>query len=258
MVGGQGRRVLVIGVGPGDPELLTLRAVRALNEIDVVFVVDKGDAANELQQARLALCARVIDPSHPYRMVEIALDAVRDRRGGSYGDAIATWRDERAGAYEELINGLGPDEAGAFLVWGDPSLYDGTLAILDDVAASGRVQFSVEVVPGISSVSALAASHRVALNRAGESILITTGRRLARDGVPDGVDNVVVMLDAHDAWEAIDDDYTVWWGAFTGMEGERSASGRLGEVREVIERERKSARAARGWLFDTFLFRRAR
>ena len=101
-------------------------------------------------------------------------------------------------------------------------MYDGTLAILDDVRANGQVDFTVEVVPGISSVSALAARHGVALNRAGESILITTGRRLARDGVPDDVDNIVVMLDAHDAWRGLDDDYDVWWSAFTGMAGERS------------------------------------
>ena len=86
----------------------------------------------------------------------------------------------RVAAYERLVENLGPNETGAFLVWGDPTLYDGTLAILDDVHATGRVEFSVEVVPGISSVSALAARHGVALNRAGESVLITTGRRLAR------------------------------------------------------------------------------
>ena len=76
------------------------------------------------------------------------------------------------------------------------------------------------------------------MNRAGEAILITTGRRLARDGVPDAVDNVVVMLDAHDAWRELGDDYDVWWSAFTGMAGERSVAGRLTEQRDVIDRER--------------------
>ncbi len=206
----------------------------------------------------LQLCERVIDPGHPYRVIEIALDPVRDRSEGSYDGAIAAWRDDRVTAYERLVEDLGPNETGAFLVWGDPTLYDGTLAILDDVHASGRVEFSVEVVPGISSVSALAARHGVALNRAGESVLITTGRRLARDGVPDDVDNVVLMLDAHDAWRALDDDYEVWWGAFTGMPGERLAAGRLGEQRAAIDQERTRTRAERGWLFDTFLLRRAR
>jgi precorrin-6A synthase len=254
----EGRRVLVVGIGPGDPEHLTVGAVRALNETDAVFLVDKGPAGADLRDARRQLCERVIDPAHPYRIIEVALDAVRDRGEGPYADAIAGWRQERVVAYERLIAGLGPNETGAFLVWGDPTLYDGTLAILDDVRANGHVLFGVEVIPGISSVSALAARHGVALNRSGEAILITTGRRLARDGVPETIDNVVVMLDAHDAWRALGDEYDVWWSAFTGMNGERSVAGTLGEQREVIDRERTRARVERGWLFDTFLFRRRR
>jgi precorrin-6A synthase len=252
------RRVLVVGIGPGDPEHLTVGAVRALNETDAVFIVDKGTAGAHLRDTRRQLCERVIDPAHSYRIVEVALDAVRDRDDGPYDDAVAGWRHERVVAYERLVAGLGPNETGAFLVWGDPTLYDGTLAILDDVRANGHLQFVVEVIPGISSVSALAARHRVALNRAGEAILITTGRRLARDGVPETVDNVVVMLDAHDAWRAFDDEFDVWWSAFTGMSGERTVAGRLGDQRDVIDQERTRARVERGWLFDTFLFRRRR
>jgi precorrin-6A synthase len=255
---GHGRRVLVVGIGPGDPEQLTIRAVRALNETDAVFIVDKGESAAELREARLRLCERVIDPAHPYRVVEAALDPVRARGDRPYGEAIAEWRHERVAAYERIVTGLGLDETGAFLVWGDPAYYDGTLAILDDVRANQKVEFTVEVIPGISSVSAHAARHGVALNRAGEPILVTTGRRLARDGVPNFVDNVVVMLDAHDAWRGLDDDFDVWWTAFAGMSGERSVAGKLGDQRDVIERERVRARAERGWLFDTFLFRRPR
>jgi precorrin-6A synthase len=250
--------VFVVGIGPGDPEHLTLGAVRALNETDVVFLVDKGPVAVELREARRRLCERVIDAAHRHRIVEIPLDAVRDRGDDASGDAVAQWRDNRVDAYERLVCDLGSDETGAFLVWGDATLYDGTLAILDAVRANGQVAFAVEVFPGISSVSALAAHHGIALSGAGESILITTGRRLARDGVPDSVDNVVVMLDAHDAWRELSDDYDVWWSAFTGMPGERSVAGRLSEQRDVIDRERESARGEQGWLFDTFLFRRRR
>jgi precorrin-6A synthase len=250
------RTVFLVGIGAGDPEHLTLAAVRALNRTDAVFIVDKGETGAALHAARLELCRRVIDPAHPYRVVEVALDGVRDRDAGPYDDAIASWRDARAVAYEELIGGLSPGEAGAFLAWGDPTLYDGTLAILDDVRSRSRVEFAVEVVSGISSIASLAARHRIALNRAGESILVTTGRRLARDGVPDGVDNIVVMLDAHDAWQTLDDDFDVWWGAFIGLPDELIASGRLGDERERIVRLRSEARNRNGWLFDTFLFRR--
>src|SRR5690606_17088744 len=115
-----------------------------------------------------------------------------------------------------LTEELQEDEWGAFLVWGDPSIYDGTLRILDHLQASGRFQIECEVIPGISSIQALAASHRVALNRIGQSILVTTGRRL-KQGIPEGAENVVVMLDGDGALKSADPDLHVHWAAYAGM-----------------------------------------
>src|SRR3954451_19488151 len=96
----QGRRVFVVGIGPGHPEHLTVGAVRALNETDAVFLIDKGPVAAELRDARRRLCEQVIDRAHPHRIVEVSLDAVRDRDDDTSGDAIARWRDNRVDAYE--------------------------------------------------------------------------------------------------------------------------------------------------------------
>lgn len=250
------RRVAVVGIGAGDPDHLTLGAVRILNETDVVFLVDKGAGATDLRRARLELCERVIDPSHPWRLVEAVLRGVRDRGGGHYPDAIAGWREERVAAYTRLLRELAPGETGALLVWGDPGLYDGTLSILDAVLATGEVDFDVAVVPGISAPVALAARHRVALNRQGEAVQLTTGRRLAAGGWPAGAGSVVVLLDAQGALADLDDDLEIWWGAYLGLPGERLVAGRLGDVRATIERARADGRAAHGWLFDTYLLRR--
>ncbi len=48
-------------------------------------------------------------------------------------------------------------ECGAFLVWGDPTLYDSTIRIIEVIASSGRHSLGYEVIPGISSAQALAA-----------------------------------------------------------------------------------------------------
>lgn len=252
------RHVLVVGIGAGDPDHLTLGAVRALNRTDAVFLVDKGRVAEDMRRHRRRLCEQVIDADRPHRVVEVALRAVRDRdRGRSdYDGGVEDWRTERIEAYQGLIEGLAEGETGAFLVWGDPTLYDGTLAILDDVRARGSVEFDVEVVPGVSSVSALAARHRTGLNRVGEAVQLTTGRRLVDRGMPAGADNVVVMLDAHEAWRSMDDDLWIWWGAFVGMEHEVLVAGRLGDVRDEIARVREEARQRVGWMFDTYLLRR--
>ncbi len=251
------RRILVIGIGAGDPEHLTVAAVRALNETDVVFLVTKTEATEEMRAFRLELCRRFIEPGRTYRVAEVA-DPERDRTAPAYAQSVEDWRGERIARYEELIAGLDEHETGSFLVWGDPSLYDGTILVLDAVLDRGLVAFESEVIPGVSSVSALAARHRVPLNHAGEAIHITPGRRLASAGLPAGVENVVVMLDSRQAWRDLDDDVDIYWGAFLGTPDEILVSGRLAEVRATIEQHRDQARARKGWMFDTYLLRRRR
>jgi precorrin-6A synthase len=254
------RKIQVIGIGAGDPEQLTLQAVRALRSTDVFFLLDKGEAKDDLTQLRRdMLDAHIPDPGS-YRVVE-ARDPERDRTAGgaAYSPAVGDWRSARADIYERLIaEELGEDERGAFLVWGDPALYDSTLGILKEVLARGAVAFDYDVIPGISSVSALAARHRTGLNRVARPVQITTGRRLA-EGFPEGVDDVVVMLDAHQAFRAYaDQDIDIYWGAYLGTPDEILDSGPLAEAGPRIERLRAEARARKGWIMDTYLLRRRR
>ncbi|MEU3978831.1 precorrin-6A synthase (deacetylating) [Streptomyces sp. NPDC026672] len=251
------RRIHVIGIGAGDPDQLTLQAVRALRSTDVFFLLDKGEVKGDLTRLRREMLDTHV-PEGSYRLVE-ARDPERDRAAGgaAYSPAVGDWRSARAGIYERLIREeLGEDESGAFLVWGDPALYDSTLAILEEVLARGAVDFVYDVVPGISSVSALAARHRTGLNRVGRPVQITTGRRLA-EGFPEGVDDVVVMLDAHQAFlRYADDDLDIYWGAYLGTPDEILASGPLAETAPLIDRLRARAREEKGWIMDTYLLRR--
>ncbi|MGC5360554.1 precorrin-6A synthase (deacetylating) [Streptomyces sp. DT24] len=249
------RKIYVIGIGAGDPDQLTLQAVKALNEADAFFILDKGAEKSDLTGLRRdILDAHVKDPS--YRLVE-ARDPERDRATADYSPAVDDWRRRRADLYERFIaEDLGADECGAFLVWGDPALYDSTLGILEEILERGTVAFEHEVVPGISSVSALLARHRTGLNRVARPVQITTGRRLA-EGWPEGVDDVVVMLDARQAFTRhLDRDLYIYWGAYVGTEDEILVSGPLAEVSERIEELRAEARARKGWIMDTYLLRR--
>ncbi|MGI5379707.1 precorrin-6A synthase (deacetylating) [Streptomyces sp. CA-251387] len=251
------RKIHVIGIGAGDPEQLTLQAVRALRSTDVFFILDKGEVKSDLTQLRRDMLDAHI-PEGTYRVVE-ARDPERDRAAGgaAYSPAVGDWRSARAGIYERLIaEELGEDETGAFLVWGDPALYDSTLGILEEVLDKGSVDFEYDVVPGISSVSALVARHRTGLNRVARPVQITTGRRLA-EGFPEGVDDVVVMLDAHQAFrQYADQDIDIYWGAYLGTPDEILASGPISEAAPRIERLRAEARERKGWIMDTYLLRR--
>ena len=248
------RHILVIGIGTGNPEHLTVQAVRALNTCDAVFALDKGRAKADLLALRRALCARFLT-ERPYRFVE-AEDPERDRTPEDYGAAVEAWHEARAALYERLIaEELAEGETGAFLVWGDPSLYDSTLRILDRVRARGALAFTHAVIPGITSVQALAAGHRIPLHAIGEAVRITPGRAL-HDGPEPGADATVVMLDGDPSFAGLDPDLTIHWGAYLGSAHEILVSGRLGDVAAEIRRVRAEARAAHGWIMDTYLLRR--
>jgi precorrin-6A synthase len=249
------RRLLLIGIGAGDPEHVTAQAIRALNEVDVFFVVEKGQEKHDLVDLRREICERYIErPS--YRTVEMR-DPERDRTSPAYGEAVAAWRHARAELYAATMRAeLGPDECGAFLVWGDPALYDSTLAIIEEILAGGELEFEYEVVPGISSVQALAARHRIALNRVGRPITITTGRRLS-EGLHDDADDIVVMLDAGCAFRRFaDQPVDIYWGAYIGTPDEILVAGAVADVADEIERVRAEARERKGWIMDTYLLRR--
>lgn len=252
---GRMQTIMVIGIGAGDPEQVTFQAVRAMERVDVFFVLDKGEVKQELVDLREEILRRYRG-DRPFRVV-FGRDPERDRAAGAYSDAVHDWRRRRADVCAELIaQELGDGETGAFLVWGDPSLYDSTLPILEDVLARPGFSFAIEVIPGISSVSALAARHRTGLNRVGLPVQVTTGRRLA-ERWPEGVDDVVVMLDAHQAFADLDDpDLEIFWGAYLGMPDEILIRGRLAEVAARIVEERAEARARKGWIMDTYLLRR--
>ena len=252
------RKIHVIGIGAGDPDQLTLQAVRALRSTDVFFILEKGDLKSDLTRLRRDMLDAHIPEGSSYRVVE-ARDPERDRSAGgaAYSPAVGDWRSARAGIYERLIaEELGEEESGAFLVWGDPALYDSTIGILEEVRERGAVDFEYDVVPGISSVSALVARHRTGLNRVAGPVQITTGRRLA-EGFPEGVDDVVVMLDAHQTFrQYAEEDVDIYWGAYIGTPDEILVSGPIAEAAPRIERLRAEARERKGWIMDTYLLRR--
>jgi precorrin-6A synthase len=101
----------------------------------------------------------------------------------------------------------------------------------------------------------LTAQHGIPLNRIGEPVLITTGRKLGT-ALPDEVGSVVVMLDGELSFMRIEQDIDIYWGAYLGSADEILISGRLAEVRNDIVARRAAAREQHGWIMDCYLLRR--
>ncbi|MBS0269336.1 MAG: precorrin-6A synthase (deacetylating) [Proteobacteria bacterium] len=249
------KTVLLIGIGAGNPDYVTIQAVKALNEADVFFFLDKGQEKEDLINLRRTICERFIEDKS-YRIVEVP-GPVRDASTSDYKSGVHAWHRDKAKIFADLIaNQLADGEVGAFLVWGDPSLYDSTVRVIEHIIAEGALTFEYRIIPGITSVQALAAEHKIALNPIGEPVHITTGRRLL-EGLPDSIDTAVVMLDNGSGLRAwVDEDAEIFWGAYLGTPDQILISGKLAECVDAIEAARSEERKRKGWIMDTYLLRR--
>lgn len=251
------KTILIIGIGAGDPEHVTVQAINALNRADAFFLLDKGPAKVKLGALRREIIDRYVAKDRVRRFVD-ATNPEREREG-DYLAGVADLNTRKRQVFERLIGEeLKDGETGAFLVWGDPSLYDSTIRIVEEIEAAGGRRFDWEVFPGITSLQALTARHRTTLNTIGGAVTVTPGRRL--QGFAEGVDSVAVMLDAENAYRRLEaeDDVEIFWGAYVGTPDEILIKGRLRDVADEIERTRTEARRANGWIMDSYLMRRPR
>jgi precorrin-6A synthase len=239
------KTILVVGIGTGSAEHLTVAAIEALNRADVMFVPEKGVAKSDLADVRRDIIARFVRRTDP-RQIGYSVPR-RDAENADYKSSVDEWHAILADIFSLLIADIPNGGTGAFLVWGDPGLYDSTLRILERLPEP----LTVEVIPGITAIQALTAAHGIALNRIGEPVVITTGRQLGP------VENdTVVMLDGRLAFLEADPDLEIFWGAYLGTPDQILVSGRLGDVADRIVTTRRVAREEHGWIMDTYLLRK--
>lgn len=234
-------KILVIGIGAGNPEHLTVEAINAMKSADAVMAMDKGDAKADLLGLRTYLLEKYA-PGTPLITVE---DPERDRNPVDYKAEVERWHQARA----DKLKAAMPEGTIAFLVWGDPNLYDSTLRIL---ARMGETD--IRVIPGITSIQALTATFNLVLNKIGGPITITTGRQLESATTPP--DNTVVMLDGHSAWQAnVGENTYIWWGAYLGTENEVLRQGYVKDIGEELAELKATLRKEHGWIMDIYLLR---
>ncbi|HVJ48298.1 precorrin-2 C(20)-methyltransferase [Desulfitobacterium sp.] len=165
-----------IGVGPGDPQLITLKAVEVLKHVDSVAVpksrMDRESVAWEIAKVHCPLNIRLMELEMPMTSDEEVLQAA--------------WQN----AATQILDVLHTGKSVAFLTLGDPSLYS-TYTYLLNLLKKELTPGQIETVPGIMAMAAAAAKVNQPLATGDEPLLVLPGIE-GVDKYPE-IPNLVVM-----------------------------------------------------------------
>jgi precorrin-2/cobalt-factor-2 C20-methyltransferase len=194
-------KLYVIGVGPGDPELLTLKAVKILNEVPCICV-PKGreegiSFALSIVEKALNLDGKEIIEAHfPMRKTKIAQQMGVECE--SAAELNAKWNETAKNILNRLNKGLNV----AFITLGDPTIYS-TFFYLYDRLLELNPKLNIEIIPGVSSINTAAAKACISLALADEKIAILPANYI--ESLKDTIQNfdTVVLMKVHKAFKDI-------------------------------------------------------
>jgi precorrin-2/cobalt-factor-2 C20-methyltransferase len=168
-------RLYGVGVGPGDPELLTLKASKLLRIVPVICV---GQPGPDLEHYALNVVQDLLDVAKQ-EVLRLAIPADGSRATPSVWEA----------AVEAILERLHAGKDVAFITEGDPMLYSNFPQLLEQIQAADP-EVKVEIIPAVSSVMAAAASAGVPL--------VTHGQRLAILPAVYGIDDLREAITNYD------------------------------------------------------------
>ncbi len=241
------RKVLIVGIGAGNPDFVTVQAVNVRGHVTLFFIphgAGRGPGRRMNDPARLR--AEIIElyvRNRPFRTT--SYKEPLNKGGGA--EPVGELR--HAGlSFEELD----ASECGAFLVRSGFSLIETVGRVVQRLRSSGDFELDYEVIPGNSGIQVLTTAHKVALCNVGRSILTATGRSLA-GGFPNNADSIVFMQPAAPAADTVSGHNDVHWTLYAGMPDDMLVSGRLREIVGGLEQVRNAALDGKGWIVEAML-----
>ena len=169
-----------IGVGPGDPELVTLKAVKILGRVDVIFAA--SSTKNEHSLA-VNIASRYLKKDVPTVLLGFPMTLEKE-------ELVSAWEKNARQVIEVVKKG----RDAAFITLGDPMTYS-TFGYLMRTIKAMKEDITVTVIPGITSFQAGAAAAGHVLTEAEESFTVISGALGAENlkQVINHTDNVVIL-----------------------------------------------------------------
>ena len=156
-------KLYVIGVGPGDPELLTLKAVRILKGVKVLCVPKAGEDSHSIALS----VVKDVNPPDNKEVIEAYFPMKKPGSRENRRTLEAAWRN----TVKTITSRLNAGVDVAFLTIGDPTLYS-TFFHLYDKLLEAHPDLNIEIIPGVSSITAAASKAGISLGLADEKIAI--------------------------------------------------------------------------------------
>ncbi|HLQ54725.1 MAG TPA: precorrin-2 C(20)-methyltransferase [Streptosporangiaceae bacterium] len=160
------RRLIGVGVGPGDPELITVKAIRVLRAADQVFVPVLARPGEEdcAEEGRAEATVRAHADAARIRRIAFALN----EPGAVTPGRAAAWDAAARGVAAAFAVGA---RTVAFATIGDPAIYS-TFSYLAQTVTGLAADVTIETVPGITAASDLAARSGTVLTEGTESLVL--------------------------------------------------------------------------------------
>ncbi|GER93447.1 precorrin-2 C(20)-methyltransferase [hot springs metagenome] len=200
-------RLYVIGVGPGDPELLTLKGFRILREVSCICVPkgreDGSSLALSIVQKVMNLDNKeIIEAYFPMRKTKQPQVAKADpsivTSEFQASELDMRWQE----TIETICTRLNKGIDIAFITIGDPTIYS-TFFYLYDKLLEINPELRIEIIPGVSSINASAAKADISLGLADEKIAILPATYT--DNIKDVLDrfDTIVLMKVHRVFDKV-------------------------------------------------------